>query len=910
MLRFRFSHLKLLSIALAFLTGFTALIFQNTWHRYLNYLLGSQSQATAMILAVFLGGMSIGYFLYGHLSQKFPHHLFKIYGATEIFIGVWAIFSPAIFQIIFEVKIDGFLTELGLSLVLIGLPTILMGGTIPVLTQALSQDLNSATRVHSQIYAFNTFGAALGSFVAGFYLLPTLGLPLSLFYMGLINVLTGIIFYSLENFLWKEKTILSEPASPVEKTEASPFKWVWVVVFISGFVTLGLEVLLIRLVGLSIGASSYAFSIIVGIFVFCIALGGWVVGTFKKISIQAIGFLLGLTGISLLLLYRSIETWPYYSYVIRALFSRAPHAFSIYHATVSLVIAGALLVPILLCGSALPLCFNFVKRSFNSLGSKAGSLYAVNTLGCALGSLLAGYYLLFWFNISEIFLFLIYLIAFSGILSLGFSWKQMGKSPQLGLLAVFLVFLVALSQQSPWDNQRFSKGTFRSFGTLSPTFELFKVAADKLPLMFYRDGPSATVSVIGDPIDKKERTENIAILVNGKVDAHTSGDLVTMQLTGHIPILFAENPEKVCVIGFGSGVTAGVAGLYKDVRKIDLVEINPAVIEAGRLFQTFNYQALTNPKIRVLLSDAFRHFRNVSDPYDVIISEPSNPWMVGVENLYTREFYQLANSRLSENGVFLQWFHGYSFSLKAAALVLNTFRSIFPYYHVFNFQNTDFAILGSKTPIDYGRLKIMEQRLERESENHVLKDFGATNIESFLALKIISGKAVDKFAEHGGWHTLENPKLGYWAGRDFFMKSNAPLNKVGRGSPFIVSEVSLLNRWEKTNRQKKEIQLPKNYCKRNLPLCKKLELRNYLLDPESPKSIKYFADSSEVDQTVLSYILKKETPSSISKEKAKKLVKDIQKHASRFFSPSALVNLEKHQKAIGVLNAKIAQTND
>ncbi len=905
MSRFGFPHLKLISIILTFFTGFTALIFQNTWHRYLNYLLGSQSQATAMILAVFLGGMSIGYFIYGHLTQKFPRSLFKLYGITELLIGVWAIFSPVIFRAVSDFEIDGFLAELGVSLIFLGPPTILMGGTIPVLTQTLSRDLKSSTRTHSQVYSFNTLGAALGSFLAGFYFLPTFGLAVSLFYMGSINVSVGIIFYLLDETLQLEKKELTNLSLPEEKPKAFPIKWLWVIVFISGFVTLGLEALLIRMVGLSIGSSTYTFSIIVGIFVFCIALGGWVVGTFKKISIQAIGYLLGLTGISLLILYNSIETWPYYSQTIRAVFSNSPYAFSPYFATISLAFAGALLIPILLCGAALPLCFNFAKRSVDSLGSNTGTLYALNTLGCVSGALLAGYYLLLWCNLNEVFLLLIYMVAFSGLLSLGFSWNRVGNTSRLRLLVVFFIFLTILSRQSPWENHLFSIGTFRDRGAPPPTFEAFKTTINKNESWFYRDGPAATVAVISTP-----GSQDLSILINGKAEANTSGDLATMQLLSHIPILLTENPENVCVIGFGSGITAGVAGQYKEVRQIDLIEINPVVIEAGKLFETFNYHALSNPKTRVVITDAFRHLRNGTKKYDTIISEPSNPWMFGVANLFTQEFFQLISDRLSMNGVFFQWFHGYSLSLNTVRLIMSTFQTVFPHYYVFQTQETDFGILGSKTPISNERLKVMAQRLSREGKNQALMDFGATDIESFLALETISGRAIELFTEGGGWHTLENPKLDYWAGKDFFTRANAPVAQVGNKDPFIVNEVSLLKQWEAFVEQKKDIQLPPAYCAKSFSLCRRLDLRNYFLNPESPESKKYLANATKSDQEILTLLLKKEVPVPPEKEKAKKLATDIRKHALRYFSPSALVDLEKHQKLIETINPKMTRIDD
>ena len=817
----------MVSILLAFLTGMTALVFQNIWHRYLTYLLGSQSQATATILAVFLGGMAVGYFLYGYLSTVFQGRLFKLYGATEFLVGVWAVFSPKTYHLLTHVPLNNFLAEIGVAILFLGVPTILMGGTIPLLTQALSTDLQSATRVHSRVYAFNTFGAAAGSLLAGFYLLPNLGLPLSLFYAGTINIAVGTVFYLGNDIYVREKKLNSPIETPVAALNRSPYRWLWVIAFISGFVTIGLETILIRLMGLSVGSSVYAFPIIVAIFVFCIALGGFLVGRIKEIPACSVWLLQSLTGFALLLLYKTIDTWPYHTHVIRTFFTFNPQTFPVYYGALTLVLGLLVLVPISLCGSTLPLCFHFVKRTEIDLGSETGKLYAINTVGCVLGALLAGYYFLFSFDLNEIFIFLLYLIFFSSALALLKLWRTLNWTNQFACTTISLLLFAAITKQPLWDNQYFALGLFRDQIASANSFNGYKSMRYHSDYLFYRDGPIGSVSVIPHRAQGGKLT-GLGIQVNGKTDGNTQGDFETMQILGHLPVLLAGNPERVCIIGFGTGMTAGVVTQYNDVKQVDLVEINPMVLEAGKLFAFTNYNVLSNSKTHVFMMDAFRFLKTTNQRHDLIISEPSNPWMVGVENLFSREFYGMAHKNLTDRGVFAQWFHGYSLSPDTLRLILNTFRSVFPYYHLFGLEEGDYVIIGINNPITGAELERLRGKLikEKENRNRALADLGMNSIEQFLALSLLSEKTINTYAEGGGIHTLENPKLGYWAGLDFFTDKDVTIGDIpGQLSPKSRSP-SLLSQWEEISGKYIVVGLPQGFCQNSSYLCGKIVNRN------------------------------------------------------------------------------------
>ncbi len=791
-------------------------MFQNTWHRYLVYLLGSQSEATATIIAVFLGGMSAGYFLYGRLSRVFHRSLFKLYGVTEFAIGIWAIFSPKLYTALSGVPISYFWQEIGVTLCFLVPPTLLMGGTIPVLTQALSSDLQSATRTHSTLYGLNTLGAAGGCLIAGFYLLPSFGLPMTLIGGGMVNVFVGLIFYGMKP---TDRLEAAVSTSTVKSKDADASKqvskvgWLWVVAFIAGFVTIGLETLLIRLVGLSAGSSTFSFSLIVAIFILCIALGGLLVSRLKSLPPGSLNWLLLIGGLSLLALYNSIEAWPYYFHVLRTFFSSNAETFWVFQIVLGAALTLILLIPISLSGAVLPLCFHYSKRNMDALGADTGKLYALNTLGCVFGALLGGFYLLYWLDMNQVFFFLICLVQVSLLISLANTRRMVGKRILTVLVAGVLIFTALLGRQPLWDKEYFGVGLFRTVKKIPSTFSGYRKNKHPLPFFFLQDGPTATVSVFKFGFEDR-REIGLSIVVNGKVDSNTHplmADYLTIQLLGHMPVLLAEKPENVAVIGFGTGVTAGAVGQYGEVKNVDVVELNPMVLKAAPWFEPFNYRLLENPKIQLHNVDAFRFFRNRNAAYDVVISEPSNPWMMGVANLFSRDFYQLAHQSLAQKGVFFQWIHGYSLSRETFLLIMNTFQSVFEHLYLFKFNVFDYGLLGTKEPLSKNDLLNLEKRLELEKDNQAIRDIGLTDVEQYLALERMGEEDIGYLTKGRGLHTLENPKLGYWAAVDFFSRANARMPE-GDG---------LLSKWRKGGDSSGPIAFPAIFCKHNPKVCKK-----------------------------------------------------------------------------------------
>jgi spermidine synthase len=257
----------------------------------------------------------------------------------------------------------------------------------------------------------------------------------------------------------------------------------------------------------------------------------------------------------------------------------------------------------------------------------------------------------------------------------------------------------------PWDRNLFSSGAFMYSNMFARTAKLGKRMFQKglkkhLNILFYKDGVSSTVTV-------HQAGQTRSLRVNGKVEASTSGDMETQILVSYIPLFAHPHPGSALVIGLGSGITLSAAADFETVRELDCVEIEPAVVEASRFFSNENKNILEDPRVRVIIGDGRNHVRFSPNKYDVIISEPSNPWMSGVSSLFSRENYQAALGRLKPGGIYGQWLHAYQMSIDDFVMIMQTFASVFPQVNLYKISLGDYLLLGSSNPIRFDYQNLM-----------------------------------------------------------------------------------------------------------------------------------------------------------------------------------------------------------
>lgn len=769
-------------------TGASGLIFQVAWQKYLSRLLGSDNTATAIILATFLGGLSLGYYLCGKLTTRVKNH-FKAYAILEGIIALWCLSFPTLFSLVHSLTrtwdfspplliiVQGMICSAGLMAV----PTICMGGTIPFLTRALSKNVEESTGVHARVYATNTAGAFAGTLLAGFFLVPALGLPLTVMGAALLNVGASLFFYLISLRKNRHEVMITsapEPeSSPVRTTSLFPPAILYSVVFLSGFYVMTLENILIRFTNLSLGSSSYSFTMIVSVFILSIAIGSFAVGRIRKLPGDLLFFNQLLITLLLLLIYLSLDTWPYWAHLIRMCFQSNMAGFWAYYACVFLVLTLVLILPVSLMGATVPITFHELKRDLHSVGKHSGTLFSLNTAGNLTGSLAGGIVLFYIFNNAGIFLTAVCLAALSTCLA---AWHVSRKyfllASAIGAACIILVLFTPLYEES-----HFVFGTFRirtprpaSFSGPSRFLKEHTNFAGKVK--YYNDGPSATVAVTESR--KKYPPDNqkaLSIIINGKSDSNTITDIDTIRLLAHIPALLARQRKKVMVIGIGTGVSAGQLALYPDVESIDIAEISPSVIEALPYFSIATNAVHKDPRVTIHMGDAFRVLGRSSEKWDIVISEPSNPWVTGIDLLYTLEFYRLVREHLSEDGMLLQWTHLYSASPAMVGMIVNTARKVFENLRVFHGCGSDIFILASMRDITPEDLERAEELLnDSKGLQASLQGINIGSLDSILLREIWPPSYLAEQFSGFGIQTLDNPRLHYLAGKRFFIGASVP----------------------------------------------------------------------------------------------------------------------------------------
>ena len=799
---------RALALLLTFATGASGLVYEVAWQRYLATLLGSHSEATAAVLAIFLGGLSLGYSLFGVLTARLverarredrPPRLLVFYGAVEAAIGAYALAFPWLFEgaqavsglVPHGTTGAGFAFDVAIAALLIGPPSVLMGGTIPILTQALSRGLTDATRLHAFVYASNTGGAFVGALAAGFVLVPWLGLIRLMYAVAAVNLAAGAAFVVLG---LRARAQAPAPVPEGGSPRIAHFASYAAVALLGGFAMMGLQTVIIRVGALALGSSPFTFSMVVAVFVLCIALGSFAVSALPRpgsAHLLANQVVLAALAAGLYLL---VPFAPYGAHLTRGIFQSVDGAFYPYWATVFLGLLAFVGPVALLSGASLPLLFHHLRRQVGELGAVAGSLYSWNTVGSLLGALLGGYALLFWLDLHHV-----YRIAVAALLlAAGLLALRVRPEWRTATAIVTAASLAGVALLRPWDPGYLTVGLFRSRefveGVENGPRRFMARRTTARAISFHDDDPVSTVTVLDQRADG--RLGSRSLLNNGKSDGSTRGDYATMGLTALIPALLAERSEKSFVVGFGTGVSAGELMALDGTRSVTVAEISPAVIDAAPLFDVFNQAASRSPKLDVVVSDAYRALLRSGEIYDLIVSEPSNPWVSGVEMVYTKEFLEVVKSHLAPGGVYAQWMHQYETDDESIELVLRTYDAVFDHTSVWYTLLADVLIVGIMDP--EGALDI-----DRIAARSALPDFaaglrrsGVESVEALLAHELLPLGVIRAAGLEGPLHTVLHPRLNHQAVHGFFLGKQAKLPFTGFGRAAQVGrENSLLRRW-------------------------------------------------------------------------------------------------------------------
>ncbi len=757
------------------LSGATALLYEVVWMRMITLVLGATQLAIATVLAAFMGGLAAGGWALGRRVDRMVRPL-RTYAILETIIALYALAFPWLLSSLSHLYRhwwrwtdadvgEGLPVHLASVLLLLFLPTAAMGGTLPLLARTVTTTVAEAGRKVGSLYTVNTFGAVLGTWLAGFVLLPYVGVQATLMVGAALNLLLAVAVLRLEKM--GEAPVHSpkhsdEPLEMVEVHSPAPrlVRGATFAFAVSGLCAMIYEVAWSRVLTLILGNSVYAFSIMLMAFLLGIALGAGA-GTRFGQRFSSLPPLASLVGCLLGVGWAAWgTTWTFsqmpYWYVALYGFIGG-HDTLIYFVMLALAV-GVMAPATVFMGAVMPLAAGVVVKEPGRVGRAVGNLYAWNTLGSIAGALLAGFILVPRLGIQETVRLAIgvNLLAALALAVLGgkrlLAWG--GGLALLGGLLVTTLF-------PRWDPLLMSAGMYKYVDDLSEYSReaVRNHALSDFEVLYYREGVT-TVVIVG----KSRGSGNLWLANNGKVDASTSADMPTQVLLGHLPFHFAPRMDRTLLIGLASGITAGSI-LSEPVGHLDILEIEPAIIEATRYFEEWNNRPLADPRVKVVANDARNHLFLTEEPYDVIISEPSNPWISGVSNLFTEEFFTLGRDRLREDGVFCQWIQLYGMGTEDMKMLLRTFRSVFPHAWVYStVEAGDLVLVGSRRPLALDVEKV--ERMVREPRAaQDLARVGVHSVADLMTWFLMDSDGLDGVQELGILNTDDNMHIEFSAPR-------------------------------------------------------------------------------------------------------------------------------------------------
>jgi predicted membrane-bound spermidine synthase len=751
----KFSGIKVAVVLLFMLSGICGLIYEVAWSRAIALFIGNTAYAHMIVLATYMVGLALGAWYWGRFSDRFLNQV-RLYGVLELVIGLYCLAYPFLMDITGNLFIrsaraldgasnQGVLLALRilLSFLTLIVPTFLMGGTIPVLCKFVSQKISDSGKNVAVLYYVNSLGAVLGTGIAGFFLIRLLGIDATVWVAALGNIFIGLVSILLSLFL-KINRQAEAPNMIVEKADITAYskqtiRIAILTAFASGFIAMLYELTWVRLLSNILGSTTYAFTIMLMAFIAGIAIGSFVVSLIIK-KIRNLVLFLGIcqygTAFSIILMLPLYERLPYFLMRISTRTTNSPENFSTFLGFEFLFCFSVMLLPTIFAGMSLPVASRIASNDMRVLGRSIGGIFSVNTIGSVVGALITGIGLMPLLGVKGSLEFGVLLNGLCGFYILWHSGVALKM--KAGFAGFFVVCAVAYRLLLPsWDDNFLISGVFRTLASeQAGSYDEFKMQQNEgQKILWYKEGVHANVavreSVFEDSIQK-------SLVINGKADASTIADLPTQILLGQIPLMLYPNSGDALVVGLGSGITCGSV-LRHPVKSLDVVEIASEVVECNYLFAKENYNFTNDARTKIVIDDAITHLKTSSKKYDYIISEPSNPWIAGIGNLYSLEYFDLCKSKLKPNGVLAQWFHTYDINNDIFKLVLSTISSAFPNVTLWKVSDADVIILASASPLSID-FTAMEGKLKNPSIAGDLARIKMYDVPSMLSTQVVSAQ--------------------------------------------------------------------------------------------------------------------------------------------------------------------------
>jgi predicted membrane-bound spermidine synthase len=691
--------------ALFTVSGFAGLIYESIWSHYLKLFLGHAAYAQTLVLAIFMGGMALGSWLVSRYTGRITN-LLAGYALAELGIGLLAVSFHGVFNAITGWALGSVFPALGgtgmvdvvkwtIASALILPASVLLGTTFPLMSAGVIRLFpETGGRSLSMLYFTNSLGAAFGVLASGFVLVARVGLPGTILAAGILNIVLAIAVW----FLAKGQPVAAPapqaPSAGAAAGGASALgRTVLVLAFATGAASFVYEITWIRMLSTGLGSSTHAFEIMLSAFILGMSLGAFAL----RRRIERIGD--DITWIAGVVLAKAAfavyAVWIYDDVLefvrwVLAATGRTAEGYVVYN-VFGMVASMVVMLPTAFCaGMTLPLATRaLTRRGFGE--ASIGRVYAANTAGCIAGAVFATHVGMELLGVKSltglgaVFDIAVALAILAAGLEAGRRVRAMAAGSAIAGICASGFATIQL------DFLRMGSGVFR-YGVFADP------SRDKV--VYYRDGKTASIAVI------EHQGQRRSIRTNGKTDASLSlrqgdnpgFDEETMALAGALPLAMRPDAKTVANIGFGSGLTTHTLLGSPVVREVDTIEIERMMVEGARLFESRNRRAYEDPRSRIHIDDAKTFFAASGRRYDVIVSEPSNPWVSGVSTLFSEEFYREVRGHLEDDGLLVQWIQSYDINVDLIASIFKAMGGHFRDYALFRVSATDLLVVATRAP--------------------------------------------------------------------------------------------------------------------------------------------------------------------------------------------------------------------
>ncbi len=717
--------------ALVFGSGYCALVYQTVWIRLLRLVFGASTAASAATLGIFMAGLGLGSVLIGRRADRSENGL-RLYALLEHGIAAGAAISPFLIELARGTYLaTGGVAQLGsfganalrvvLTALALGIPTVLMGGTLPALAKAVAAAEDPGRRRIAGIYAANTLGAVLGAFLTAFLLLEVFGLTQTLWLTCGVNLIIAHIARVQAGTAraWPAAEAPAPeadspaPAKAVEPAPAAHIQRQPLVLFAAGlvgFCFFVLELVWYRMLGPLLGGTSYTFGLILTMALLGIGLGGqayaWGAER-RRPTLALFALTCALEALLVLLPFAIGDGVALFAALTRPLEHIGLHGLALSWAMVT---AFVVFLPAVVAGYQFPLLIGILGEGEQDVARQVGLAYACNTVGAIVGSLAGGFGLLPALSAPGAWRAMGAVLCALSVAAIIVALRR-GEGRRVRPAAICLVVAIGLAAfaQGPtafWRHAPIGVGRvpakFESRGDLDAYQQGWRHS-----IKFEADGFESSVGL--------RLAESWSFIVGGKNDGNGRADAPTQVLTGLVGAILHPSPTKALVIGLGTGSTAGWLAKVPGITQVDAVELEPVTIEVAKRLDAVNGRPLSNDKVKLYIGDGREFLLTSKERYDLIISVPSNPYRAGIASLFSADFYAAVRERLNDGGILLQWVQTYEVDRRTIETVYATLGTSFPAVETWGIHADDVLLVSSLAPIEHDAARVRARLADPEA---------------------------------------------------------------------------------------------------------------------------------------------------------------------------------------------------